>query len=213
MAIQDMKGTVSTTGMVNSKPAKIQAPDMSKMKMPVTQKKEVPPVKITGLRNTPKGVTVDEAIETFKLSTGKEPENLQEVEEFYKNRKLNKTVPNKNNLLDKIQNLTNEDKAVLATVLSPSVSSVLGKIAPELNPLLTQFTKEEENVVLPVSIVKNFASRKYPGTEQESIQSFVSDLAGQMEQKTTVPPDAQMVQAPESDVNYDAIDSDAMTIA
>ena len=116
-------------------------------------------------------------------------------------------------LTQKIQNLTNEDKAVLSTVLSPSVSKVLRKIAPDLNPLLTQFTKEEENVVLPVSIVKNFASRKYPGTEQESIQSFVSDLAGQMEQKTTVPPDAQMVQAPESDVNYNAIDSDAMTIA
>ncbi len=29
MAIQDMKGTVSTTGMVNSKPPKIEAPDMS----------------------------------------------------------------------------------------------------------------------------------------------------------------------------------------
>ena len=121
--------------------------------------------------------------------------------------------PKEANLLDKVQNLTNEDKAVLATVLSPSVSKVLSKIAPDLNPLLTQFTKDEENVVLPVSIVKNFANRKYPGTEQESIQSFVSDLSGQMEQTTTVPPDTQMVQAPESDVNYDAIDSDAMAIS
>ena len=170
MAIQDMKGTVSTTGMVNNPPAKIQAPDMSKIKMPTADK--------------PKQVT------------------QKPVEQ-----------PQEEGLLPKVENLTNEDKAVLSTVLSPSVSKVLRKIAPDLNPLLTQFTKEEENVVLPVSIVKNFASRKYPGTEQESIQSFVSDLAGQMEQKTTVPPDAQMVQAPESDVNYDAIDSDAMTIA
>jgi len=170
MAIQDMKGTVSTTGMVNNPPAKIQAPDMSKIKMPTADK--------------PKQVT------------------QKPVEQ-----------PQEEGLLSKVENLTNEDKAVLSTVLSPSVSKVLRKIAPDLNPLLTQFTKEEENVVLPVSIVKNFASRKYPGTEQESIQSFVSDLAGQMEQKTTVPPDAQMVQAPESDVNYNAIDSDAMTIA
>jgi len=170
MAIQDMKGTVSTTGMVNNPPAKIQAPDMSKIKMPTADK--------------PKQVT------------------QKPVEQ-----------PQEEGLLPKVENLTNEDKAVLSTVLSPSVSKVLRKIAPDLNPLLTQFTKEEENVVLPVSIVKNFASRKYPGTEQESIQSFVSDLAGQMEQKTTVPPDAQMVQAPESDVSYDAIDSDAMTIA
>jgi len=170
MAIQDMKGTVTTTGIVNNPPAKIQAPDMSKIKMPTADK--------------PKQVT------------------QKPVEQ-----------PQEEGLLPKVENLTNEDKAVLSTVLSPSVSKVLRKIAPDLNPLLTQFTKEEENVVLPVSIVKNFASRKYPGTEQESIQSFVSDLAGQMEQKTTVPPDAQMVQAPESDVNYNAIDSDAMTIA
>ena len=169
MAIQDMKGTVSTTGMVNNPPAKIQAPDMSKIKMPTTDK--------------PKQVT------------------QKPVEQ-----------PQEEGLLPKVENLTNEDKAVLSTVLSPSVSKVLRKIAPDLNPLLTQFTKEEENVVLPVSIVKNFASRKYPGTEQESIQSFVSDLAGQMEQETTVPPDTQMVQAPESDVNYDAIDSDQMPV-
>ena len=122
-------------------------------------------------------------------------------------------TPREEGLLQKVENLTNEDKAVLSTVLSPSVSTVLSKVAPDLQPLLKQFTKDEENVVLPVSIVKNFASRKYPGTEQESIQSFVSDLAGQMEQETTVPPDTQMVQAPESDVNYDAIDSDTMAIS
>ena len=172
MAIQDMKGTVSTTGMVNNPPAKIEAPDMSKIKMPTADK-------------------------TKQVVEKPAPQN----------------TPREEGLLQKVENLTNEDKAVLSTVLSPSVSTVLSKVAPEIEPLLKQFTKDEENVVLPVSIVKNFASRKYPGTEQESIQSFVSDLAGQMEQKTTVPPDAQMVQAPESDVNYDAIDSDAMTIA
>ena len=175
MAIKDMKGTVSTTGMVNSKPPKIEAPDMSNMKMPAGMAKDKPEqvAKKPALQNTPR----------------------------------------EEGLLQKIENLTNEDKAVLRTVLSPSVSNVLSKVAPELNPLLSQFTKEEENVILPVSVVKNFASRKYPGTEQESIQSFVSDLAGQMEQETTVPPDTQMVQAPESDVNYDAIDSDTMAIS
>ena len=66
-------------------------------------------------------------------------------------------------LTQKIQNLTNEDKAVLSTVLSPSVSNVLTKIAPEISDLVSRFRKDEENVVLPVSIVKNYASRKYPG--------------------------------------------------
>ena len=123
-------------------------------------------------------------------------------------------TPREEGLLQKVENLTDQDKAILSVVLSPSVSNVLSKVAPELNPLLSQFTKEEENVILPVSIVKNFAIRKYGGqTETESIQNFVSDLTGQMEQTTTVPPDTQMAEAPESDVNYDAIDSDAMAIS
>ena len=100
-------------------------------------------------------------------------------------------------LTQKIQNLTNEDKAVLSTVLSPSVSNVLIKIAPEISDLVSRFKKDEENVILPVSIVKNYASRKYPGDEQQSIQSFVSDLAGQMDQ-TNVPPDTQMAEQSES---------------
>ena len=170
MAIENMQGKVSMTGMVNSKPPKIEAPDMSNIKMPTAPKQ-----------------------------VAKKPAPQE--------------TPKQEGLLEKVQNLTNEDKAVLSTVLSPSVSTVLSKVAPDLQPLLKQFTKDEENVVLPVSIVKNFASRKYPGTEQESIQSFVSDLAGQMEQTQPVPPDTQMVQAPESDVNYDAIDSDTMAIS
>ena len=175
MAIKDMKGTVSTTGMVNNPPPKIEAPDMSNMKMPAGMAKA-----------KPKQIVEKPA-----------PQN----------------TPREEGLLQKVENLTDEDKAVLGTVLTPSVSTVLSKVAPEIQPLLKQFTKDEENVVLPVSIVKNFANRKYPGTEQESIQSFVSDLAGQMEQETTVPPDTQMVQAPESDVNYDTIDSDTMAIS
>ena len=121
--------------------------------------------------------------------------------------------PKKESLLEKVQNLTNEDKAVLSTVLSPSVSNVLSKIAPDLQPLLTQFTKDEENVVLPVSIVKNFASRKYPGTEQESIQSFVSDLAGQMEQTQTVPPDTQMAEEPDNTLLPEVAEVDSGELA
>ena len=180
MAIKDMKGTVTTTGMMNEKPI-AKAPDMSGMKMAKKPTLPQDPTKpVNPFQPKPTGPVLP-----------KEQDNL----------------------LQRVENLTDQDKATLGVVLSPSVSNVLSKVAPELNPLLSQFTKEEENVILPVSIVKNFAVRKYGGeTEAESIQSFVSDLTGQMEQ-STVPPDAQMVQAPESDVNYNAIDSDAMTIA
>ena len=167
MAIKDMKGTVSTTGMVNEKPV-AKAPDMSAIKMP-TASKEV--VEKPAPQNTPK----------------------------------------EESLLDKVQNLTNEDKAVLSTVLSPSVSNVLTKIAPEISDLVSRFRKDEENVVLPVSIVKNYASRKYPGDEQQSIQSFVSDLAGQMDQ-TNVPPGTTVAEQPETGVEntLNNIDSDQM---
>ena len=180
MAIKDMKGTVTTTGMMNEKPV-AKAPDMSGMKMAKGPTLPQDPTKpVNPFQPKPTGPVLP-----------KEEEGL----------------------LQKVENLTDQDKAILSVVLSPSVSNVLSKVAPELNPLLSQFTKEEENVILPVSIVKNFAVRKYGGeTEAESVQSFVSDLAGQMEQ-STVPPDAQMVQAQESDVNYDAIDSDAMAIS
>ena len=174
MAIENMQGEVSMTGMVNSKPPKIEAPDMSNMKMPAGMAKDKP----------------EQVVEKPA------PQN----------------TPREEGLLDKVQNLTDQDKAILSVVLSPSVSNVLSKVAPELNPLLSQFTKEEENVILPVSVVKNFAARKYGGTEEQSVQSFVADLTGQMEQQS-VPPDTQMVQAQESDVNYNAIDSDAMAIS
>jgi len=119
-------------------------------------------------------------------------------------------------LAQKIEGLTDEDKATLGVVLSPSVSKVIGKIAPEVKPLLAQFTKDEENVILPVSLVKNFANRKYGGqTEQDSLKSFVNDLAGQMEtQQTNVPPDNQMVaqsntpEQSESGMDFNSIDSD-----
>jgi hypothetical protein len=179
MAIKDMKGTVTTTGMMNEKPV-VKAPDMSGMKIakgPVLP--EDPTKPINPFQPKPTGPVLPRE---------------------------------EKGLLQKVENLTDQDKAILSVVLSPSVSNVLSKVAPELNPLLSQFTKEEENVILPVSVVKNFAARKYGGTEEQSVQSFVADLTGQMEQQP-VPPDTQMVQAQESDVNYDAIDSDAMAIS
>ena len=161
MAIKDMKGTVTTTGMMNEKPV-AKAPDMSGMKMS-------------------KGPTL--------------PQDPTKPVNPFQPKPTGPVLPKEqDNLLQRVENLTDQDKATLGVVLSPSVSNVLSKVAPELNPLLSQFTKEEENVILPVSIVKNFAIRKYGGqTETESIQSFVSDLTGQMEQTTNVPPETEAI--------------------
>ena len=85
--------------------------------------------------------------------------------------------------------LTNEDKTTLETVLSPSVVTVLKKIAPELSPLLDQAKSNEENVTLPISVVRNYAIKIYGGDEKTAIQNFITDLSGGQPDNTNVPPD------------------------
>ena len=120
-------------------------------------------------------------------------------------------------LMEKVQNLTDQDKAVLATVLSPSVTNALKKIAPELTPLLDQAGTSEENVIIPVSVVKNFATKRYGGEDEtQAVTSFIADLQesapgmnNEMEQ-TNVPPDTQMAEQPESGMEqvFNAIDTE-----
>ena len=83
------------------------------------------------------------------------------------------------NLESKINNLTDEDKITLKTVLSPSVVNVLKKVAPEISPLLDQAGSNEENVTLPISIVKQYAIKIYGGDEKTAIQNFITDLSGE----------------------------------
>ena len=159
MAINDMKGTVTTTGMMNNKPAPMRAPDMSKIKMP-TARKPAPVKEVAKPIEQPKEMT----------------------------------------LAEKVQNLTDQDRAVLATVLSPSVSSVLKKIAPDLSPLLDQAGPAEENVIIPVSVAKNFAAKRYGGqNETEAVSNFIADLQqsvpgmNNMMDQQPVPPETEAI--------------------
>ena len=121
------------------------------------------------------------------------------------------------NLESKVNALTDEDKVALETVLSPSIVNILRKIAPELGPLLTQAGSNEENVILPVSVVKNYAIRKYGGADEaEAVQNFITDLSGGQPDNTNVPPgtatqtQGMMAQDPnaEEDISeMEAIDS------
>ena len=159
MAISDMKGTVTTTGMMNNKPATMKAPDMSKIKMP-TARKPAPVKEVAKPVEQPKEMT----------------------------------------LAEKVQNLTDQDRAVLATVLSPSVSNVLKKIAPDLSPLLDQAGPAEENVIIPVSVAKNFAAKRYGGqNETEAVTNFIADLQqsvpgmNNMMDQQPVPPETEAI--------------------
>lgn len=101
-------------------------------------------------------------------------------------------------LADRLKNLTAEDNAALDSALSPSVKEAIGKILPEVKPLMDQFGSNEPNVIIPLSTVKSFALKRYGGENEEvAVQNFMTDILSQsmpqqpMEQQTTVPPSPQ----------------------
>ena len=192
MAISDMKGTVTTTGKMNTAPDTPKAADLSQMNKLFERKNK--PAKVA---EQPKQMPVEQPKEMPVDS------------------------PQEMSLMEKVQNLTDQDKTVLASVLSPSVINALKKIAPELTPLLDQAGTAEENVIIPVSVVKNFATKRYGGqNETEAVTSFIADLQSSapgmdntMEQQSQpVPPDTQMANSEGSMMQpeIDEIDSGMM---
>jgi hypothetical protein len=103
-------------------------------------------------------------------------------------------------VMEKLNSLSDEEKQQLDMVLSPSLSNILTKILPEASDVISQFTSAEENVILPVSVVKNFARKKYPSnTEQESIQGFITELSeSQSDDTNNVPPENMQASNPNS---------------
>jgi len=108
-----------------------------------------------------------------------------------------------NDLIAKVQNLPDEDKAVLSAVLSPSVSNVLVQLAPELAPLVEAAGPKEENVIIPVSMFKSFATKRYSGDETQAVQSLITDMSGTEMGQSTVPPDTKMADLPESGIEQE----------
>ena len=118
-------------------------------------------------------------------------------------------------IIEKLNSLSEEEGEQLKMILSPSLSKILTKILPEAREVISQFTSQEENVILPVSVVKNFAMKKYPSnSEQESLQGFVTELSeSQSDDNNNVPPEnvqasnpnGMMAQEPDT-AETDAID-------
>ena len=186
------------------------------------------------IKNMKGTVVKDKATMTGMINTSPkkiDPPNLSGMKELFGSRKKDtqvakapepveeKSAPVESNLGERLQNLPDEEKALLVQVLSPSVKKVLGKVAPELNPLLDATPATEENVIIPISVAKNFANKNYGGQgEEQSIVSFLNDLQDSASAQTnqmdnqSVPPDTQMAMAdtPESGVNTDQLDSDVI---
>jgi hypothetical protein len=100
-------------------------------------------------------------------------------------------------VIEKLNALSEEEKIQLDMVLSPSLANIMKKISPDASQLIDQFTSQEENVIIPVSVVKNFAVRKYPSSsEQESVQGFVTELSESQSDDTNVPPENMQASNP-----------------
>jgi hypothetical protein len=167
MAISDMKGTVTTTGMMNKGPA------MPKGKVdPKLPQAEAPKPQVA-----------------TKVNTEIQGSSLKEQ---FPDASDTEIV-----LAERFKKLTAEDRAAISAVLSPSVTSALSKMLPEFEPVMKQIGSKEPNVVLPVSIVSNYAVKRYGGSHNEALAVFMEDVSGQMEtQQTTNVPPSQPTETP-----------------
>jgi len=141
---------------------------------------------------------------------------------------VEKPQPQDPEIVKKLNSLTEEEAQQLSMVLSPSLATTLIKILPEATDLINEFKSTEENVILPVSVVKNYARMKYPSnTEQESVEGFVTELSESQSDDTNVPPENMQASNPnpngmmapepnanpDSDLDTSSIDEDAVDIA
>ena len=100
-------------------------------------------------------------------------------------------------VIEKLNNITEDQANQLKLILSPSLAGILKTIVPDASSIIDEFTSPEENVVLPVSVVKNYARMKYPSsTEQESVQGFVTELSESQSDDTNVPPENMQASNP-----------------
>ena len=142
------------------------------------------------------------------------PENPEPVTPMV--RKPEEPPVNNPQIDERIQNLSEIEVAQLDGILSPSNAAIFKKIAPEASGVIDQFTSQEEIIALPVSVVKNFAIKKYPGNnEQESVKGFITELSESQSDNNNVPPEnmqasnsqGMMAQEPNT-AEIDAIDQD-----
>ena len=172
MAIDNMQGKVSTTGMMNQKPKTPKAPNLTGLgkAQPMPEPKKPTPAQV-GTTNPLKD-EFPEATETELM------------------------------FAERAKSLTDEDQAALQTVLSPSVRNALGKIIPEFKPVMDAYGTNEPNVVIPMSLMSNYAMKVYGNNNpEEAVARFyddvTSDIDRQMDQNN-VPPSQGLMTSPQT---------------
>ena len=183
MAISDMKGTVTTTGMMG--------------KGPVMPKGEVnPQLQTGGSQPLPEDPT--KPVNPFTPKpTGPVLPNKEIAQEG-----AEEMSPIEQEIVNRANSLTDEDKENFINILSPSVVGTLSKLLPEFADTMEELSSGEPNVIFPLSTIQRYAQNKYGGDTNQALQTFVSDVIKpdydafkqqlDTQQTTNVPPSQPM---------------------
>jgi len=129
-------------------------------------------VTTTGMMNKSPGINL-QVPDMSGLTVPEQP--VQPVRQVVK-----EPVRSKNNILERLQNVTAEDINVIAPFLSPSVKSVLVKIMPEISQLFEKIGTDEETIPLKASVFTSLPN---------DIQSFIIESSTQQMDTNNVPLD------------------------
>ena len=109
--------------------------------------------------------------------------------------------PIEQEIVNRANSLTAEDKENFINILSPSVVGTLSKLLPEFADTMEELSSGEPNVIFPLSTIQRYAQSKYGGDTNQALQTFVSDVIKpdydafkqQLDtQQTNVPPSQPM---------------------
>ena len=183
MAISDMKGTVTTTGTMNRRP--------------VMPKGNVnPQLQTGGSQPLPEDPT--KPVNPFTPKpTGPVLPNKEIAQEG-----AEEMSPIEQEIVNRANSLTDEDKENFINILSPSVVGTLSKLLPEFADTMEELSSGEPNVIFPLSTIQRYAQNKYGGDTNQALQTFVSDVIKpdydafkqqlDTQQTTNVPPSQPM---------------------
>jgi len=164
MAIDNMQGKVSTTGAMDQSPSVPRAPNLNELG---------------------KAQPMPEPAQPAPAEVG----TTSPLQEQFPD-----ASPMELEFAERAKSLTDEDQAALQTVLSPSVRNALGKLLPEFKPVMDAYGTNEPNVVIPISLMGNYAMKLYGSNNpNEAISKFYDDVTSDIDQQmgqqqTNVPP-------------------------
>ena len=183
MAIDNMQGKVTTTGMMDNQPA-----------MP--RGRVNPQLQTGGSQPLPEDPT--KPVNPFTPKpTGPVLPNKEIAQEG-----AEEMSPIEQEIVNRANSLTDEDKENFINILSPSVVGTLSKLLPEFADTMEELSSGEPNVIFPLSTIQRYAQNKYGGDTNQALQTFVSDVIKpdydafkqqlDTQQTTNVPPSQPM---------------------